>query len=75
MPELSPIFALADRHIAESAALDPFSATSRGIGGFDQPVDRLFTGQANVVAQQCDRWATDRWFDNLVVRGPGAPGR
>lgn len=35
MSELSPIFALSDRFVAESAALDPFSATSRGIPGFE----------------------------------------
>lgn len=38
MSELSPIFALSDRFVAESAALDPFSATSRGIDGFDHLV-------------------------------------
>lgn len=35
MPELSPIFALSDRFVSESAALDPYSATSRGIPGYD----------------------------------------
>lgn len=38
MAELSPIFALSDRFVAESAALDPYSATSRGIPGFDHLV-------------------------------------
>lgn len=32
---LSPIFQLADDYVAESAALDPCSATGRGIPGFD----------------------------------------
>lgn len=35
MTELSPIFALADRHIDEEAALDPCGATSLGIAGYD----------------------------------------
>jgi uncharacterized protein (DUF885 family) len=35
MPDLSPIFALSDRFVTDSAALDPYSATSRGIPGFD----------------------------------------
>ena len=35
MPELTPIFALSDRFVAESAALDPYSATRWGIPGFD----------------------------------------
>jgi len=35
MSGLSPIFELADRHVDESAALDPLSATGRGIGGYD----------------------------------------
>jgi uncharacterized protein (DUF885 family) len=38
MPEPTPIFQLSDRFVAESAALDPFSATSRGIAGFDHLV-------------------------------------
>ena len=38
MSELSPIFALSDRFVIESAALDPYSATSRGIPGFDHLV-------------------------------------
>jgi uncharacterized protein (DUF885 family) len=38
MAELSPIFSLSDRFVAESAALDPYSATSRGIPGFDHLV-------------------------------------
>ncbi|MFM2070509.1 MAG: hypothetical protein RLZZ623_772 [Actinomycetota bacterium] len=38
MSELSPIFALSDRFVAEAAELDPFSATSRGIDGFDHLV-------------------------------------
>jgi uncharacterized protein (DUF885 family) len=38
MPELSPIFALSDRFVTDSAALDPFSATGRGIPGFDHLV-------------------------------------
>jgi uncharacterized protein (DUF885 family) len=35
MPELTPIFALSDQFVTESAALDPYSATSRGIPGYD----------------------------------------
>lgn len=35
MTELSPIFALSDRFVTDAAALDPYSATSRGIPGFD----------------------------------------
>ncbi len=35
MSQLSPIFALSDEFVSESAALDPYSATSRGIPGFD----------------------------------------
>ena len=38
MPELTPIFALSDQFVSESAALDPYSATSRGIPGFDHLV-------------------------------------
>lgn len=35
MPAVSPIFALAERHVDESAVLDPCSATVRGVPGFD----------------------------------------
>ncbi|MGD9996237.1 MAG: DUF885 domain-containing protein [Ilumatobacteraceae bacterium] len=38
MTELTPIFALADRFVSESAALDPYSATGRGIPGYDDLV-------------------------------------
>jgi uncharacterized protein (DUF885 family) len=38
MPELSPIFALSDRFVSESAALDPYAATGLGIAGFDDLV-------------------------------------
>lgn len=34
-PDTSPIFQLADRFVDESSALDPLSATNRGIDGFD----------------------------------------
>ncbi|MBI5089399.1 MAG: DUF885 family protein, partial [Actinobacteria bacterium] len=38
MTELTPIFTLSDRFVSESAALDPYSATGRGIPGYDDLV-------------------------------------
>src|SRR5829696_877392 len=38
MAALTPIFTLSDQYVEESAALDPYSATSRGIPGFDHLV-------------------------------------
>jgi uncharacterized protein (DUF885 family) len=35
VPQLTPIFALSDRFVVESAALDPYSATRWGVPGFD----------------------------------------
>jgi uncharacterized protein (DUF885 family) len=38
VPQLTPIFSLSDRFVAESAALDPYAATRWGIPGFDHLV-------------------------------------
>ncbi len=47
----SPIFALADRHVTESAALDPITATFDGVLGFD---DRLTDYSPAGIAARAD---------------------
>lgn len=53
----SPIFDLANRYIDESAALDPCTATGRGIPGYDHLLtDYSPTASPNGSATRAGHW-------------------
>ncbi len=53
--ELTPIFDLSDRFVAEAAALDPYNATRTGVAGFD---DRITDYSPDGCAAQADHCRT-----------------
>ena len=55
MSELTPIFDLSDRFVAEAAALDPYNATRTGVAGFD---DRITDYSPDGCAAQADHCRT-----------------
>ena len=64
MSELTPIFALSDRFVAEVAALDPYHATRTGVPGFD---DRITDYSPDGCAARADHFrATLRELSELT---------